>query len=291
MVKQLISQGAEAKIFKDGNIAIKERVSKPYRIREIDEELIKQRTRREAKILEKLKKISFRSPRLVNLEESKIFMDFIQGFDRDQLVMMDFESNVAQDSWARIVDWFVEVLPIKELGFKNILQSEGRPPYKATDLLKLFLYAYKNKLRSSRELEKACRVNLEVIWLLKGLQPSARKIAYFRKNNSKAFKQAFRYFVVMLKDWDLIDGQTIAIDSFKIRAQNSLKNNFNQKKLDRHFRYIDDKIQQFEKELDQNEDIDIKKNEIFKSISPLKKSEKNSIKILKKNSKRVDNHK
>ncbi len=61
-------------------------------------------------------------------------MDFIQGFDRDQLVMMDFESNVAQDSWARIVDWFVEVLLIKELGFKNILQSEGRPPYKATDL-------------------------------------------------------------------------------------------------------------------------------------------------------------
>ena len=218
-------------------------------------------------------------------------MDFIQGFDRDQLVMMDFESNVAQDSWARIVDWFVEVLPIKELGFKNILQSEGRPPYKATDLLKLFLYGYKNKLRSSRELEKACRVNLEVIWLLKGLQPSARKIAYFRKNNSKAFKQAFRYFVVMLKDWDLIDGQTIAIDSFKIRAQNSLKNNFNQKKLDRHFRYIDDKIQQFEKELDQNEEPDIKKNEKFKPISPLKKSEKNSIKILKNNSKRVDNHK
>ena len=61
-------------------------------------------------------------------------MDFIQGFDRDQLVMLDFESTVSQDSWARIVDWFVEVLLIKELGFKNILQSEGRPPYKATDL-------------------------------------------------------------------------------------------------------------------------------------------------------------
>jgi len=191
-------------------------------------------------------------------------MDFIQGFDRDQLILMDFESNVAQDSWARIVDFFVDALPIDQLGFKNILQSEGRPPYKASDLLKLFLFGYKNKLRSSRDLEKACRVNLEVIWLLKGLHPSARKIAYFRKNNSKAFKQAFRYFVLMLKDWDLIDGQTIAIDSFKIRAQNSLKNNFNQNKLDRHFKYIDDKIEQFEKELDLNDDTDLKKNEKFK---------------------------
>jgi len=201
-------------------------------------------------------------------------MDFIQGFDREQLIMMDFESNVASDSWARIVDFFVDALPINGLGFKNLLQSQGRPPYNASDLLKLFLFGYKNKLRSSRDLENACRVNLEVIWLLKGLRPSARKIAYFRKNNPKAFKQAFRYFVLLLKDWDLIDGQTIAIDSFKIRAQNNLKNNFNQKKLDRHFTYIDDKIQQFEKELDLNDDLDIKKREIQTKIATQKQRKK-----------------
>lgn len=193
-------------------------------------------------------------------------MDFIQGFDRDQLILMDFESNVASDSWARIVDFFVDALPINELGFKNILQSEGRPPYKASDLLKLFLFGYKNKLRSSRDLEKACRVNLEVIWLLKGLRPSARKIAYFRKNNSKAFKQAFRYFVLMLKDWDLIDGQTIAIDSFKIRAQNSLKNNFNQKKIDRHIEYIDSKIAEYETALDESDKTLEQKKEIKEKI-------------------------
>ena len=45
---------------------------------------------------------------------------------------------------------------------------------------------------------------------------------------------------------NLIDGQTIAIDSFKIRAQNSLKNNFNQKKIDRHILYIDQKIEQYQ---------------------------------------------
>lgn len=156
-------------------------------------------------------------------------MDFIKGFDRNQLVMMDFESNVAYDSWARVVDWFVDALPIKELGFNDVLQAEGRPPYKASDLLKLFMYGYKKELRTSRKLEAACKLNIEVIWLLKGLQPSARKIAYFRKNNPKAFKQSFRYFVVLLKDLDLISGETIAIDSFKIRAQKQPKEQFQSK--------------------------------------------------------------
>lgn len=195
-------------------------------------------------------------------------MDFIQGFNRDQLVMMDFESNVSTDSWARVVDWFVDALPMKELGFQDVLQTQGRPPYKASDLLKLYMYGYKNNLRSSHKLEKACKINLEVIWLMKGLRPSARKIAYFRKNNSQAFKQSFRFFVHVLKEWDLISGETIAIDSFKIRAQNSLKNNFNQKKIDRHLDYIDNKISEYEQELEENDDLDnISKEEIKSKIT------------------------
>jgi transposase len=184
-------------------------------------------------------------------------MDFITGFDRDQLVMMDFESCLGPDSWARIVDMFVDILPMGELGFKDVLNNEGRPPYRSSDLLKLYLYGYKNKLRSSRQLEHACKVNLEVIWLLKGLRPSARKVAYFRKQNPNAFKRAFRYFVVLLKDWELIEGETIAIDSFKIRAQNALKNNFNQNKIDRHIAYIDGKILEYQNQLDtQDQDLD-----------------------------------
>lgn len=180
--------------------------------------------------------------------------------------MMDFESCLSPDSWARIVDMFVDILPMQELGFKDVLNTEGRPPYRSSDLLKLYLYGYKNKLRSSRRLEHACKVNLEVIWLLKGLRPSARRIAYFRKDNATAFKQAFRYFVVLLRDWELIDGETIAIDSFKIRAQNALKNNFNQKKIDRHIDYIDNKVQEYQQQLDA-EDLEVDTQELQGKIA------------------------
>lgn len=207
-------------------------------------------------------------------------MDFIKGFDRNQLQMISFDEFVKQDSWARIVDLFVACLPIDTLGFKHQHASQGRPPYDTTDLLKLLLYGYKNQLRSSRKLAHACQVNMEVIWLIKGLRPSARKIAYFRKNNSKAFKQAFRYFVLMLKEMDLIDGKTIAIDSFKIRAQNALKNNFNQKKIDRHIKYIDDKINGYINQLEQEDQLD--KQEIIKHKIDYQKNKKSNYKNIEK---------
>lgn len=193
-------------------------------------------------------------------------MDFIKGFSRNQLIMMDFESNISVDSWSRVVDLFVDMLPLQDLGFIDVLNEEGRPPFHSSDMLKLYLYGYKNQIRSSRKLAHACLINMEVIWLLKGLRPSARKIAYFRKNNAVAFKHAFRYFVSLLKEWELIEGETIAIDSFKIRAQNSLKNNFNQKKIDRHIQYIDNKIEEYNEQLS-NADVEFEQEAIIDKIA------------------------
>ncbi len=201
-------------------------------------------------------------------------MDYIKGFSRDQLVMMDFDANVSYDSWARAVDCFVDMLPMEKLGFQDVLNTQGRPPYQSSDMLKLLMYGYKKKVRSSRQLEEACHINIEVIWLLKGLKPSARKIAYFRKNNPQAFKKSFRYFVKVLQEMDLIDGETIGIDSFKIRAQNSLKNSFNQSKIDRQIDYIDKKIEEYEKLLDQEDLEDEKRKEIADKIDKQKDRKK-----------------
>jgi transposase len=180
------------------------------------------------------------------------------------------------------VDWFVDILPLAKLGFRDVLNPEGRPPYHASDMLKLFMSGYKKKLRSSYQLEEACRVNLEVIWLMRGLRPSARKIAYFRKDNSKAFEQAFRHFVLMLKDMDLISGAIIAIDSFKIRAQNSLKNNFNQGEIDRHIEYIDTQINEFLEELESEETEEPQRQELEQKIATQQKRRKEYKSIEKK---------
>lgn len=90
------------------------------------------------------------------------------------------------------------------------------------------------------------------------MAPSFRTIAYFRKNNSDAFNKVFRHFVLMLKEMNLVDGESIGVDSFKIFAQNSLRNNFTSKKIKRHLEYIDQKIEEYESALDETDIIEKK---------------------------------
>lgn len=217
-------------------------------------------------------------------------MNHIEGIDRNQMSFIALEELVDQNSWARLVDIFVDSLPLSKLGFTKVdLKEEGRPPFHPAVLLKLYMYGYKHGIRSSRKLEHACKINVELWWLLNGQVPSNRTIAAFRKENSKAFKNAFRHFVLMLKDWNLIDGETIAIDSFKIRAQNSLKNNFNQKKIDRHIEYIDNKIAEYEQSLNLEEDIE--KQMVLNNKIEHQQSKKRTISRSKKNLRKVATHK
>ena len=100
---------------------------------------------------------------------------------------------------------------------------------------------------------------MEAMWLLAGLRPKYKTITDFRKNNSKAFREVFRRFVCLLKEWNLVEGETVAIDSIKISGSNSLKNNFNEKKLKQHLAYIDAQISEYEAQLDAADKIEDKK--------------------------------
>ena len=110
-----------------------------------------------------------------------------------------------------------------------------------------------NKVRSTRDLEKECQRNIEVMWLLKCLRPDHNTISNFRKDNPKAIKKVFRTTVQIAKHFNLIGGKLIAGDSTKLRAQNSKKNNYNQAKIDRHVAYIDNKLEEYTRALAEND--------------------------------------
>jgi len=161
------------------------------------------------------------------------------------------DSSIAEDSFVRVVDAFVETIDLKSFGFAHVeCREEGRPPYHPSVLLKLYLYGYHYGIRTTRKLERETQTNMECMWLLKGLRPKYKTIADFRKNHPRAFREVFRRFVCLLKQWNLIEGETVAIDSFKIRGNNSLRNNFNEKKLKQHLEYIDKQITEYQDMLD-----------------------------------------
>jgi len=182
-------------------------------------------------------------------------MKFIQGHNRTQINLfpVSLDQSIDQDNEVRIIDLFVDSLPVKEYGFRTDFPENGRPAYQPSDLLKLFIYGYLNKVRSSRDLEKECSRNIEVMWLLKYLKPDHNTINNFRQDNEKAIKKVFRATVQIAKHFDLIGGKLIAGDSTKLRAQNSKKNNYNQAKIDRHLAYIDNKLDEYNRALAEND--------------------------------------
>jgi transposase len=161
-------------------------------------------------------------------------MGYIEGQDRNQIIMFpeSIDEYISEDSPVRIIDAYVDHLDMEKLGFKRATAPVmGRPPYSPRDLLKLYLYGYLNRIRSSRRLEQEAGRNLEVIWLLKKLKPDFKTIADFRKDNKKALKAVFRDFIKLCGEWDLFGKELVAIDSTKFRASNSKRNNYNAKKI------------------------------------------------------------
>jgi transposase len=183
-------------------------------------------------------------------------MQFIQGKDRTQSVLYaeSLDQIVELENEVRIIDLFVESIQLADFDFKIKTTFEGRPAFHPKDLLKLFVYGYLNRIRSSRSLEKECRRNIELIWLLKHLVPDHNTISNFRKDNPEAIKKVFRYTVSIAKEFNLIGGILIAGDSTKLRAQNSKKNNFNPKKIAKHLAYIDGKLTEYNNALENADD-------------------------------------
>jgi transposase len=174
-------------------------------------------------------------------------MQFIEGKNRKQSILFSqsLDEIIEQDNDIRIIDLFVESINLSDYKFNIKISREGRPAYHPKDLLKLYVYGYLNHIRSSRHLEKECKRNVELMWLMKALVPDHNTISNFRRDNEKAIRKVFYYTVSVAKNFDLIGGTLIAGDSTKLRAQNSKKNNFNENKIERHLAYIDNKLDEY----------------------------------------------
>jgi transposase len=198
-------------------------------------------------------------------------MKFLEGKDRQQLEFysQSLDDTISSENEVRLIDVFVMSLPMSELGFRMDFIENGRPAYYPSDLLKLYIYGYLNRIRSSRALERECQRNIEVIWLMKGLVPDHNTISNFRRDNPKAIRQVFQATVKIAKHFDLIGGKLLAGDSTKLRAQNSKKNNFNPKKIEQHLEYIDKKLEEYSSILaseDQDSNATVEREEMEKKV-------------------------
>ena len=190
-------------------------------------------------------------------------MSFIKGTPRSFVLLFPeaIDDYVSEDNPVRFIEAFVDGLDLHGLGFSRTTPAQtGRPAYSPADLLKLYIYGYINRTRSSRSLERETHRNLEVIWLMRKLRPDFKTISDFRKDNADAIKKVCREFTLLCKRLELFGGELIAIDGSKFKAQNSKSRNFTDKKLGHAIKEIDKKIQSYLDELDEadEQEADVK---------------------------------
>jgi transposase len=180
-------------------------------------------------------------------------MGHIEGATRTQQILFPeaLDDYVAEANPGRFIDAFVDRLDLDVLGFRHTQPAAmGRPSYAPGDLLKLYIYGDMNRIRSGRRLEKETHRNVELLWLLRKLHPDFKTLADFRKDNAKAFKQGFRTFVLLCKEWGWFGQERVAIDGTKIKAVNSKRRHFTQAKLSETLKRIDTHIEQYLHDLD-----------------------------------------
>jgi transposase len=161
-----------------------------------------------------------------------------QGLNRSQQLLLppSIDDYVDEDNNVRAIDAYVELLDLNKLKFSNTRKSnraDGQKAYSPKMLLKIYIYGYLNKIRSSRALEKECKRNLELIWLTQNLVPSYHTIADFRKDNPTALKRVFTEFVLLCKNINLIGDGLKAVDGVFLRANASKNRLITKKTLER----------------------------------------------------------
>jgi len=180
-------------------------------------------------------------------------MGFIHGANRHEEILFPerLDDSIAEENPVRFIAAFVDHLNLTPLGFQRATPAAtGRPAYDPADLLKLYIYGYLYRLRSSRRLEQETHRNVELMWLLKQLRPDHKTIADFRKHNLKPLRQVCREFTVLCKQLDLFAGTLVAIDGSKFKAVNAKERNFTLDKLKHLLQQIDQRVEAYLKDLD-----------------------------------------
>jgi transposase len=181
-------------------------------------------------------------------------MTHITGHDRRQTLLLPeaVDDYVGADNPVRFIDAFVDGLDLAAAGFARVVpEATGRPGYAPGDLLKLYIYGYLNRVRSSRRLEAETRRNLEVIWLLRHLAPDFKTIADFRRDNRAAFRSVFREFVLLCRQLDLFGRELLAVDGTRIKAVNNKDRNFTRAALTKFIRDADERLADYLRRLDE----------------------------------------
>lgn len=167
------------------------------------------------------------------------------------------EDWVPADHPARFLREFVDELDLAALGFAMPVAVEGRPPYHPSLLLKIWLYGYFQRIRSTRKLEAACGDHLPLLWLTGLIQPDHNSLWRFWRDNKAALREVFKQTVQVALRSGAVGLALQALDGTKIQAACSTPEGWSKAYMEKLLSQLDAVLEELElKVVDENTQAD-----------------------------------
>ena len=182
----------------------------------------------------------------------EINADYSQQF----LLPPSVEDWVSSDHPVRFIRLFVESLKLGDIGFKERESEEGRPNYSSELLLKIWLYGYFCKIKSSRELERSCKNEMPLIWLSGMNYPDHNTLWRFFRNNRSSIKGVFKQTVKLAVKSDMVGFALQAVDGTKVMADVSKRRSLHKDDIERLLSRLDESLEESLLEIENREDIE-----------------------------------
>lgn len=184
-------------------------------------------------------------------------MHYKEKISREQFMVMSYDAMISPDNAVRLIDlvckkFFMEQ-PFNEKWKGN--KNEGRKSYPPDSMLKLLVYGYFNGLASSRKLERETYRNIEMIWLMEGLQPDHWTICDFRRESETIMKDFLKSFRKFLLDKNFATSDQVVFDGTKVKAY-ARREMLTTESIKEKLENIDKSIAEYLSKLDSNDSHD-----------------------------------